>query len=152
MQISALLASFSLIASAAATSSLIQRDENPMDKDPLAFLQSLGANGTDISSVVVSSTDSSSIADTVQQIDQTGGVSSTQAPNQPPSETFVTATDGDVVANSTSNSRRSLSAESWMPRYNKGNVAQRAASNLNTGYTQVFGPATGSKDASIQGE
>lgn len=97
-----------------------------------------------------STTDSDLIASTAQNVDQTATVDSTAPPNQPVPETTVTAVDGDVAANATANSRRSLSApESWIPRQNKGNVA--LMSRANSDYVQVFGPATSGPDASIQG-
>lgn len=146
------LSLISVVAAAASESSFVERDDLVTKLSPLAFLQSLEANGTDLSSVIVSSsTDLSSIADAAQQVDQTSGVNSTAPPSQPVAATFVTATDGDIAANSTA-SRRRRSLASADSRVNKGNVAKRGAPNFNSGYTQVFGPSTTGKDASIQGE
>lgn len=146
------LSLISVVAAAASESSFAERDDLVTKLSPLAFLQSLEANGTDLSSVIVSSsTDLSSIADAAQQVDQTSGVNSTAPPSQPVASTFVTATDGDIAANSTA-SRRRRSLASADSRINKGNVAKRGAPNFNSGYTQVFGPSTTGKDASIQGE
>lgn len=118
---------------------------NASKPSPEAVLASSGATPADPSSSV---TDSSLIASTAQNVDQTSSVPSNTPPSQSVASTTVTATDGDIASNATA-SRRSLAPESWIPRQNKGNVV--LASRSNADYVQVFGPATNGPDASIQG-
>ncbi|KIK62898.1 hypothetical protein GYMLUDRAFT_72584 [Collybiopsis luxurians FD-317 M1] len=89
-------------------------------------------------------TDTSAIASTAQQVDQKSGAPTDVAPNQPVADTTVTAVDGDLVnATVASTSRRSLTgAASHLSRRNNSN------------YELVFwGTGTGpnDRDASIEG-
>ncbi|KAK7033638.1 hypothetical protein VNI00_012638 [Paramarasmius palmivorus] len=115
----------------------------PVDRaDPSANTNALDLSGT--------STDSSSIAATVAQVDQKGGATGDAPPNQPPPETAVTAVDGNVLDTSipvsnTPTRRALLQERAASARFRRQNLGN---------YKQVFaGTGTGpnDRDGSIQG-
>lgn len=100
-------------------------------------------------------TDAGAIVDTANNVDQKSGAPSDASPNQAPTDTVVTAVDGQLTSAGSSNStrRRDSVAARRVVRAARSTLSPMAK-RLPDGYEEVFsGTGTGPKDrdASIQG-